>query len=220
VFIQRDDEAGFITTTTVRGLISPIIDIRLGDWEMNKRNTIKLTSITALAALLLSVVFSGSAIAGPGKGPQSSAAVFTVCFVDEAAGQLDVFLTITDKSSGVAIAALDSVDVQGEQKEKGRGWDDIVGAEFEDGAPGDDANNPTQTVIGVEKLIELDICAGLDPKSKAVNALTTVTLLGKSSKAEYTSRCKDDPATDDGDPETDWDNEAILKIADYPTLCQ
>jgi len=189
---------------------------------MNKRNTIKLTTITASVALLLSVAFSGSAFAGPGnkKGPQSSIDVFTVCYVDEAAGQLDVFLTITDKSSGVAIAALDSVDVQGEQKEKGRGWNDISGAEFGDGASDDDADNPIETVIGVEKLIELDICTGLDPKSKAVNALTTVTLLGKSSKAEYTSRCKDDPATDDGDPSTDWDNEAILKLANYPGLCQ
>ena len=179
---------------------------------MNKRNTIKLTSITALAAFLLSVVFSGSAIAGPGnkKGPQSSAAVFSVCHIDEYAGELVVNILITDKSSGVATAVLDNVNVQGEQKKKGNAWDDLG-----------TAVDPVEDIyIGTTKEIRLPICEGLMYNSKAVNALTTVSLQGVASKDEYTSRCKDDPATDDGDPSTDWDNEAILKLANFPGLCQ
>ena len=55
--------------------------------------------------------------------------------------------------------------------------------------------------------------------SKAVNARTTVMISGEigndvygSSRNEYTSLCKDDPYTEDV-------NEANLKVADYPGLC-
>ena len=179
---------------------------------MNKLNTLKLTSITASAALLLSVVFSGSAIAGPGnkKGPQSSAAVISVCHIDEYAGELVVNILITDKSSGVATAVLDNVTVQGEQKKMGNAWKDLG-----------DAIDPVEEIyIGTTKEVRVPICEPLMATSKAINALTSVTLGGNSSKDVYLSRCKDDPATDDGDPTTDWDNEAILKIANFPGLCQ
>ena len=189
---------------------------------MNKRNTIKLTSITASAALLLSVVLSGSAIAGPGKGPQSSAAVFTVCEIDEVNGELDVSILITDKSSGVAKAVLETVEVEGLQKEKGRNWKTLGSTWTNAETCMDEYDNDIGPIeIGKTCHISLDICTGLDKGvSKSLNAETTLTLTGTSSKNEYTSKCKDDPATDDGDPTTDWDNEAILKIADYPMLCQ
>ena len=49
--------------------------------------------------------------------------------------------------------------------------------------------------------------------AKAVNAETTVTLQGPSSKETYLSRCKDDPATE-------YVDEAVLKVADYEDLCK
>ena len=189
---------------------------------MNKRNTIKLTSITALAAMLLSVVFSGSAIAGPGKGPQSSAAVFTVCKIDEANGEIDVSILLTDKSSGAAKAVLETVEIEGLQKEKGRNWNTLGSMWTNAETCMDEYGNDIGPIeIGKTCHVSLDICAGLDADvSKSLNAETTLTLTGSSSKDKYTSKCKDDPATDDGDPTTDWDNEAIMKIANHPTLCK
>ena len=178
---------------------------------MNRQLTKKLIGIAASAALMGTVAFSGSAIAG--KGPQSSAGVSAWCEVDVASGQLDMYLTIVDKSSGVAVAELDSVDVQGLQKDKGRGWDPIAGAEFTDGTRDDDTDNPTEITFGEDQLIELDICEGLLASSKAINAEAIVTLLGKSSKEEYTAKCGDNP-------DTLYVNEANIKVADYYGLCQ
>ena len=53
------------------------------------------------------------------------------------------------------------------------------------------------------------ICAGPD---RSVSEGDLVTLNGAASKDEYTSRCKDDP-------DTPYVNEANLKVADYPMLC-
>ena len=179
---------------------------------MNKLTTLKLTTITASVALLLSVAFSGSAFAGPGnkKGPQASLGVTAVCFVDVANDELDIRITLEDKSSGIASAELGSVAVQGEWKKKGATWYDIADAVFEDGDPDDDTNNPTQVGLGTT-WVSVPICA-LPMAAKAINALTTVTLNGQASKEEYTSRCKDDP-------ETLYVNEAAIKVADYPNLC-
>ena len=180
---------------------------------MNKQLTKKTIGIAASAALIASVAFSGSALAGPGKGPQASLGVSAWCEVDVANGQIDMHLTIEDKSSGIAVAELDSVAVQGLQKIKGRDWDDIEFATFNDGVRNDENDNPTEITIGADQLVELDICDGLLAASKAINAEATVTLLGDASKSEYTTKCGDNP-------DTLYVNEANLKVADYYGLCQ
>jgi hypothetical protein len=72
--------------------------------------------------------------------------------------------------------------------------------------------------IGTTCQIKLDICDGLGD-SKAVNAQTTVFISGladgdevESSKTSYMSLCKDDP-------DTEYVDEAVLKVADYEGLC-
>ena len=185
---------------------------------MNKRNTIKLTSIALVASM--AVGLSASAVAGgkgngpkDGNGPQSSLAVQNICKINPVTEMLDVTITLTDKSSGVASADVMTATLQGLQKEKRPTWyplgeaGELVGIE---------AGDKVTTSIPICN----QISNPLNADSKALNAITVVTLEGNSSKEEYLSRCKDDPATDDGDPTTDWDNEAILKIANYPMLCK
>jgi hypothetical protein len=185
---------------------------------MNKQLTKKLIGIAASAALVGSVALSGTAIAGPGggngggkgKGPQASLGVTTVCFINEATDELDIYLTITDKSSGSATAELGSVTIQGEYKSTGPVWSDIPNSQIVDGDSTDPANNPTQIGLG-QTMVSIPLC-DMPMSAKAVNALTSVTLNGAASKDEYTSRCKDDP-------DTPYVNEANLKVADYPMLC-
>jgi hypothetical protein len=179
---------------------------------MNKQLTKNTIGIAASAALIATMAFSGSALAGPGdgKGPQSSAGVFSVCHIDADAGELVVDITITDKSSGIATASLDSASVQGLKKVSKNLW--MTSDDKWESAMGDTCEGGAPIMIGTTCTVRLDICSDLG-NAKAVNAETTVTLQGTASKDTYLSRCKDDPATDDI-------NEAKLKVADYPGLCQ
>ena len=204
---------------------------------MNKQLTKKTIGIAASAALMASVAFSGSALAGHNgnhnsnkQGPQASLDVMTVCNIDEYAGELIVDITLTDPNKGTdkAQAVLQSVEVQGLRKAGGTGkgsntWTDGADSwSSADDLCDDDPDDPYDgdpIAIGTTCQIRLDICTGL-ADSKAVNAETTVVITGLadgvpvgSSKTEYTSQCKDDPYTEDV-------NEAILKVADYEHLCK
>lgn len=182
---------------------------------MNKQLTNKTIGIAASAALMATMAFSTTAYAERGgnkQGPQASIDVFTVCHIDDAAGELIVDITITDKNAGTdkAQAVLDSVIVQGLKKFRGNewmhsddSWDNLMGDTCEDGSA---------VMIGTTCTVRLDICSSLG-NARAVNAETSVTVQGPSSKDTYLSRCKDDPATDEVD-------EAVLKVDDYPNLCQ
>jgi len=193
---------------------------------MNKQLTKKTIGIAASAALMATVALSGSALAAPGgnnsnkQGPQASLDVFTVCNIDPDAGELIVDVTITDPNVGLdkATAVLESVKVQGLQKVRGNVWS--RGADSWDSATDFCIDDPygSPIAVGTTCTIRLDICTGL-ANSKAVNAETTVEISGLfdgdvvgSSKDTYLSRCKDDP-------ETLEVNEADLKVADYPGLC-
>ena len=200
---------------------------------MNKQLTKKTIGIAASAALMATMAFSTTAYAERGgnkQGPQASLDVMTVCNIDADAGELIVDVTITDPNVGTdkAQAVLESVKVQGLQKAGGKGkgsntwmtgsddWDSMYDLCNDDPA---DPYDGDPIEIGTTCQIKLDICANLG-SSKAVNAETTAMISGladgvpvDSSRTEYTSLCKDDPYTEDV-------NEAILKVADYPGLCQ
>jgi len=183
---------------------------------MNKQLTKKTIGIAASAALMASLAVSGTALAGPGgnnsnkQGPQASLDVFTVCHIDESAGELIVDITITDPNAGTdkAQAVLESVNVQGLQKYRGNDWmhsDDSWASLM-----GDTCEDGSAVMIGTTCTVRLDVCSGLG-NSKAVNAETTVSLQGEASKETYLSRCKDDPLTLEYD-------EAVLKVTE--DLCK
>lgn len=186
---------------------------------MNKQLTKKTIGIAASAALMASVAFSSSALAAPGgvkgsnkQGPQASLDVMTVCTIDEAAGELIVDITITDPNEGTdkAQAVLESVDVQGLKKYRGNDW--MHSDDSWESLMGDTCEDGSAVMIGTTCTVRLDVCSDLG-NAKAVNAETTVTLQGPSSKETYLSRCKDDPATE-------YVDEAVLKVADYEDLCK
>ena len=122
---------------------------------------------------------------------------------------LVVDTTVTDKSSGTATAVVKSATIQGLQKVNGPIWDnlgDLVQFAIDAG---------TTETVKIPLCIagyDLDLNPALLPESKSVNALISVSIGEDGSKDEYISRCQDDPATEDV-------NEAILKVANYPTLC-
>jgi hypothetical protein len=184
---------------------------------MNKQLTKKSIGIAASAALIASVALSGSALAGPGgnnsnkQGPQASLDVMTVCNIDEYAGDLIVDITITDPNAGTdkAQAVLESVTVQGLKKYRGNEW--MLSDDKWESLMGDTCEDGASVMIGTTCTVRLDVCSNLG-NAKAVNAETSVTLQGPSSKETYLSRCKDDPATLEVD-------ESVLKVADYEHLC-
>jgi len=179
---------------------------------MNKRNTTKLTSIALVASM--AVGLSASAVAGgkgngpkDGKGPQASLGVSTWCEIKDdnvADGVMSVYVSVEDKSSGVAFGyvQLDSVVIQGKTKDRGNLWYDIPGA----------VKTPDLQVGVSDQEVTINICGG--DLGKAINAKTTITLdqsLYPSSKPEYTAQCSDNPMTDEV--------EGGLKTADFEGLC-
>jgi hypothetical protein len=180
---------------------------------MNKQLTKKTIGIAASAALMASVAFSGSALAGPGnkggnkQGPQASASVTAYCnIVDE---MLVVDITFEDKSSGIAEAMVATAEVQGEQKDGGRGWDPLGSLATADISTDGDTDT-----------VRIPLCGQLEnpltANAKAVNALVSVSLSTDefaASKTEYLSRCKDNPLTEDV-------NEADLKLEPFNLSCQ
>jgi hypothetical protein len=174
---------------------------------MNKQLTKKLIGIAASAALIGSVAFSGSAMAGKGgnkQGPQASAGVSTWCEIsDEAAGDMTVHVTVIDKSSGEAFGFVQvaTAVVQGLTKDKGPVWDDILGA-----------TASPDLVVAPDQEVTINVC-GSD-LGKAINAETTIILdetFYPASKAAYTAQCGDNPYTEE--------TEGGLRTADYPNLC-
>ena len=182
---------------------------------MNKQLMKKTIGIAASAALMASVGFSGSALARPGdnnkggnkQGPQASAGVSTWCEItDEAAGEMTVYVSVEDQSSGVAFGfvQLATTVVQGLTKSKGNAWDDIPGA----------IASPDLMVNVQDQPVTINICGG--DLGKAINAETTIVidedLTGyPASQPEYTAQCGDNPATEE--------IEGGLTTADYPNLC-
>ena len=191
---------------------------------MNKQLTKKTIGIAASAALMASMAFSGSALAGHNdnhnsnkQGPQQSLDVFTVCEIDQYNDEIDIRIELTDKSSGEAVAALGNVTVLGKEKNTGQKWYDSGFAWDSDFDTCQDEYGNDIGPIEIGKVCHVSLpvnCATLD-NNKALNAETTVVLDETdfaASKDAYMSRCKDDPDT--------YENEAIMKIADYPYLCK
>ena len=167
---------------------------------MNKQLTKKVIGIAASAALMGTVAFSGSAMAG--KGPQASAGVSTWCAItDEEAGEMTVYIRTEDKSSGEAYGMEDIADANVElvTKDRGNQWSPPLDFETPD------------LHLGVDATVTFNLC-GLD-LGKAINALTSIKLttnLYPSSKTMYTAQCSDNPYTEEV--------EGGLKTADYPDL--
>ena len=177
---------------------------------MDKQLTKKLIGIAASAALIGSVAFSGSAVAGKGKGPQASASVSTWCEItDEEAGDMTVYIRTEDKSSGIAYGMedIDTATVDLVTKDRGPVWSDPL-----------DIETPALN-LGVDAAVTFNLC-GLD-LGKAINAETSITLtenLYPSSKSVYTAQCGNAPGPD-GILGTDDDvTGGGLKTADYSDL--
>ena len=182
---------------------------------MNKQLTKKTIGIAASAALMATMAFSTTAYAERGgnkQGPQASLDVMTVCNIDADAGELIVDVTITDPNEGTdkAQAVLDTVEVQGLKKFRGKNW--LLSDDKWESTMGDLCDDGTSISIGTTCTVKIDICSDLG-NSKAVNAETTVVLMENASKTGYLSRCKDDLATE-------YVDESVLKVADYPDLCK
>jgi hypothetical protein len=179
---------------------------------MNKQLTKKTIGIAASAALMASVAFSGSALAGPGgngKKEQASIGVSAYCKIENVEeGVMAVYVSIEDKSSGNAYGqfGLDPVQIVGVTKDRGPVWTDIPGAK----------ESPSLDVPSYEVRVPVNICGGGELGS-AINAQVSVMLaldetsLYSPSKSEYTAQCGDDPNTDE--------TEGGLKTADFEGLC-
>jgi len=183
---------------------------------MNKQLTKKAIGIAALAALIATVAFTGSALAGPGgnkQGPQASASVSTWCEItDEAAGDMTVYIRTEDKSSGEAYGMEDIASAQVDlvTKDRGNQWSDPI-----------DFETPTLH-LGVDDSVTFNLCDKLDLLGKAINAQTSIKLttnLYPSSSIVYTAQCSNAPGPDGM---LGTDDDVIgggLKTADYPDLC-
>ena len=172
---------------------------------MDKQLKKNVVSMAASAALLLSVVYSGSAFAGPGNdsgkgwknGPKGSISLFSVCYLEDAYpanAMIRVETTITDASSVPGDAELMDMTVQAQQKFKGRERFDIG-----DGAQAD----PVLENGVAEVSTTLPLCSSasgaptLDPAAKSVNAEITVWITDEHNNKEdgFIARCSDDPDT-------------------------
>jgi hypothetical protein len=173
--------------------------------NLNMQLMKKTIGIAVSAALMTALAVSSSALAEPGGKPRVSVGVSTWCAItDQAAGVLTVYVSVEDKSSGIAygFARVDTAVVQGLTKSRGNSWDDIAGA-FATPA----------LMVGVENQpVTINICGS--QLGKAINAETKIILDETdfpASKREYTAQCGDNPATDE--------IEGGLKTDDYPNLC-
>ena len=171
---------------------------------MNKQLTKKSIGIAASAALMATMAFSGSALAGPGnapdkgnapKGSQTSVDVYSNCAI--VGDQLVVNVTVTDKNEGTdkTPAELVSVTVQAQEKTGpktsvgvGDAWEwtsdtyDLVD---------DKCDNGSTISIGNTCTISLEVCGALSGGGKALDALTSVDTGENGSQLTYTSMCKD-----------------------------
>ena len=168
---------------------------------MNKQLTKKSIGIAASAALMASLAFSGSALAGKPekgnapKGSQTSVDVYSNCNI--VGDQLVVNVTVTDKNAGTdkTPAELVSVSVQPQEKIGPR---NLVGvgdawkwtSDLYDEAD-DKCDNGTVIKIGDTCTISFSVCEALSSNAKALDALTTVDTGENGSKVTYTSMCKD-----------------------------
>ena len=183
---------------------------------MNKQLTKKTIGIAASAALMASVAFSGTALAGPGnkggnkQGPQASASVSTWCEIsDEEAGDMTVYIRTEDKSSGDAYgkAPIASTDVVLQAKSTGNSWETL------------DVEKPYLT-LGVDAEVTFNLCD--QSLGKAINAETIIKLDESwvpASKSAYTAQCGNAPGDDDILGTDDDVTGGGLKTADYPDLC-
>jgi hypothetical protein len=182
---------------------------------MNKQLTKKTIGIAASAALMASVVLSGSALAGPGKkggnkkGPQVSASVSTWCEItDEVNGVMRVNIRTEDKSTGDAAdqAVIAAAHVNLVTKDGGPNWGDPLQTQYPYLVFGDD-------------YVEFNLCG--ETLKKAINAQTTITLdtsIYPASKGAYTAQCGNAPGPDNT---LGTDDDIIgggLKTADYADL--
>jgi hypothetical protein len=179
---------------------------------MNKQLMKKTIGIAASAALMASVALSGSALAGPGKGPQASAGISTWCEITgEREGDMTVFIRTEDKSSGVAYGAEDiaSAKVDLVTKDRGNQWSDPI-----------DFETPT-LFLGIDAAVTFNLCGVLDDLGKAINAQTSIKLTENSypsSKDYYTAQCSANPGDDGVFGTGDDEPGGGLKTADYPYL--
>jgi len=179
---------------------------------MNKRNTIRLTKIASLTAMLLPLAFTGSAVAGKNdnNGQKGSISLFSICHIqteveydhgqpiDVPRPYLKVATTITDASSNLGDAVLDGMIVQAVEKYKGpwRNPDNFANI----GDP--DPSYPTLVKGEAEETSRIPLCQAvsgqtLSTDARSVNALITVEITDDHNNKEmgFTARCSDDPDT-------------------------
>jgi len=168
---------------------------------MNKQLKNKRMGIAASAALLLSVAFSGSAVAeGKGGGPKASIRVQSLCTVDNtdpANALLVVTTTITDASSAGGInaevtgntveAVLGIGNNKGGRKNGGSKWTPT--AIVQDGLIGPVGD-------GLVSEVTLPLCQDARTKeANNANAVITIDIVG--GHKTWVSMCDDNPATEE-----------------------
>jgi hypothetical protein len=185
---------------------------------MNKQLTKKTIGIAASAALMASVVFSGSALAehksnhnSNKKGPQASAAVSSWCEIsDEKKGEMKVHIRVEDKSSGSATATVSSLysELYTQNGGKGNDWGDPLAM-----------GTPYHVGVG-DSFVTFDLCPFIKAGTlgKAINAKTTLILQQPASKLAYTARCGNAPGPDGELGTYDDVLGGGLKTADYKVL--
>ncbi len=197
---------------------------------MNKRNT-KLTKIASLAAMLLPLAFSGSAVAGKNdnNGQKGSITVASLCKIN-ADKSLTVQTIIMDASSVPGDAILDSMEVTAVDKTSGKNADTSPLASekvqyptftsspfFADCKANGDCNEVTIKLCPPEPRIA----------ARSLNAVTEVFIKGEHNNKEtqvrydeygnpyvvslFESNCTDDP-------ETEEDEVALLNIGNQSKL--
>ena len=184
---------------------------------MNKLTTINTIKKAAPLALL-AVVMSGSAFAGPGKGPRGSVDVFSLCDVDVTTEGEWVFTVkadiqdASDDTSGFE-SVIDTTSVQVMQKGNRGPIVPIIGATGELELDTDEMS-PTFGYWTAE----IPFCKNnFDASSPVLNAEIEVTVVGRNKS--FGGRCDDDLATNcDGDYCEEKD-ESIIDIS-YLPVCQ
>jgi len=161
--------------------------------KMNKRNTIKLTSIALVASM--AVGLTATAVAGPGtdnKGPKASIKVAAWCDV-EPRNLIDATLIVntlvTDAGGAVSAEITDSSITPAQGVGNNRG-----GNKF---SPLPDGTVEGPSLIGDVETVEIDLCAaGMSSEANAANAMVSVEIVG--GHKTFTAMCGNHDLDGDG----------------------
>ena len=161
---------------------------------MNKQLTKKTIGIAASAALMATVLSTTAVEANPNKGPKASIDVLAVCSLDVADPMnaiLGVRTLITEEENAEVAAVVVSNTtqaIQGVGNNRGKNKFSLIG-DAVDGPLGTDP-------VGNEFTIQINLCdAGLASNANSADALVTVEIAG--GHKTFSSRCGDDPMTEE-----------------------